>query len=240
MTQRLQICQKEGEPHKMQPYGALASQLGLGVSALSLAPRESTASRDCMERHDQDMHVAAPSIWRTLVRPGKFCCRPLQNTLIEVRGTLSEVHDGQSCNAWSCRCNNALMYLRTASTVGTITLKLQPRALEYLSSRLQVLSELENLRASSPSEFFRGAFTDLDDYTRLQKLQHVLQCARSIRIQPTGNHMRSVALSDRPPPLRYAVIKIMLYYNPFHMACNKSGTLSRFSCGISEGMDSEQ
>lgn len=73
---------------------------------------------------------------------------------------------------------------------GTVTLKLQPRALEYLASRLKVLSDLEELKQNSPVEFFRGAFTDLDDYSKLQKLQHTLYYASHVRVQPSGNHLR--------------------------------------------------
>lgn len=73
---------------------------------------------------------------------------------------------------------------------GKVTLKLHPRALEYLASRLQVLDELEELRQSSPVEFFRGAFTDLDDYTRLQKLHHILTRTQSVRVIPTVSHLR--------------------------------------------------
>lgn len=73
---------------------------------------------------------------------------------------------------------------------GGLALRLQPRALEYLASRLQILEELKVLRQTSPVEFFRGAFTDLDDYTRLQRLQQNLQRVRSLRVQPIDSHLR--------------------------------------------------
>ena len=71
-----------------------------------------------------------------------------------------------------------------------MTLNLHPRALEYLASRLQVLEELDRLRQSAPVDFFRGAFTDLDDYTRLQKLQHLLARARRVCVNSTVCHLR--------------------------------------------------
>lgn len=74
--------------------------------------------------------------------------------------------------------------------VGTIVVRLQPRALEYLVSKLQIVAEIDALRQSSPAEYFRGAFADLDDFLRLQKIQRGLQHAKRIRIQPNVSNLR--------------------------------------------------
>ena len=55
---------------------------------------------------------------------------------------------------------------------------------------MQILEELDELRESSPVEFFRGAFMDLDDYTRLQRLHHILSRTQSVCVVPTVCHLR--------------------------------------------------
>lgn len=65
---------------------------------------------------------------------------------------------------------------------GKIALELHPRALEYVAARVQYFQELESLKVSSPVDYFRGAFSNLEDYKRLEKLQHVLQRVKRLRL----------------------------------------------------------
>ncbi|KAK9811953.1 hypothetical protein WJX73_002772 [Symbiochloris irregularis] len=65
---------------------------------------------------------------------------------------------------------------------GKLVLQLHPRALEYIAARLQYFEELEAMKASSPVDYFRGAFANLQEYKRLEKLQHILQRVKRLRL----------------------------------------------------------
>ena len=76
------------------------------------------------------------------------------------------------------------MHLLTAFqyATGKVALKLHPRTLEYVTDRAQHFDELQSLKASAPTEYFRGAFNQLENYKRLEKLQHVLQRVKRLRV----------------------------------------------------------
>ena len=80
--------------------------------------------------------------------------------------------------------------VRADACAGKVILKLHPRALEYLASRLKGLEELDKLRRSAPVEFLRGAFTDLEDYNRLQRVQQILSRVKKLCVLPTVCHLR--------------------------------------------------
>ena len=130
--------------------------------------------------------------WRTPAPLASCCCRLFLSTSRVRRLNFVKV-----CPALYSVPLRVVMCLRSVKILidptlqaGALTLRLQPRALEYLASRLQILEELKILRQTSPVDFFRGAFTDLDDYTRLQRLQQGLQRVQSVRVQSIGSHLR--------------------------------------------------
>ena len=51
-----------------------------------------------------------------------------------------------------------------------------------MAARIQYFEELEALKASAPVDYFHGAFTNLEDFKRLGKLQHVLQRVKRLRL----------------------------------------------------------
>ncbi|CAD7702668.1 unnamed protein product [Ostreobium quekettii] len=69
-------------------------------------------------------------------------------------------------------------------------LKLQPRCLEYLASRLSALLELLKVRASNPIEYFTGAVADLEDYKRLKKVQDFLEDTRYLKLHSAARGVR--------------------------------------------------
>ncbi len=73
---------------------------------------------------------------------------------------------------------------------GTLTLSLHPRALEYIAARLGSLGELEVLKQRSPVDYFRGCASDMRDFKRLEKLAHVLQRARRLRVASVACKLR--------------------------------------------------
>ncbi|KAK9832497.1 hypothetical protein WJX81_002220 [Elliptochloris bilobata] len=73
---------------------------------------------------------------------------------------------------------------------GRTQLWLTPRALEYVAARLQRLEELEGLKRLSPVDYFRNCVTDIGDFKRLEKLAHVLQRVRHLRVFSLGYKLR--------------------------------------------------
>ncbi len=78
---------------------------------------------------------------------------------------------------------------------GSLTLNLHPRGLEYIAARLSSLGELESAKQRSPVDFFRGCVSDVQDFKRLEKIQHVLHRVRTLRVQSSACKLRC------PPPL---------------------------------------
>ena len=79
---------------------------------------------------------------------------------------------------------------------GTLALSLQPRALEYIAARLGMLGELEALKQRSPVDYFRGCANNVRDFKRLEKLQHVLQRVRRLRIASVACKLRRGAFLE--------------------------------------------
>ncbi|KAK9823284.1 hypothetical protein WJX72_001616 [[Myrmecia] bisecta] len=73
---------------------------------------------------------------------------------------------------------------------GRASIKIQPRALEYLSIRLQSLDELQSLKASAPVDYLRGCAANLQDFKRLERLQQVLHHAKHLRVTSLVPHLR--------------------------------------------------
>ncbi|KAK9905071.1 hypothetical protein WJX75_009256 [Coccomyxa subellipsoidea] len=74
--------------------------------------------------------------------------------------------------------------------IGSLTLHLHPRGLEYIAARLSSLDELENAKQRSPVDFFRGCVSDVQDFKRLEKIQHVLRRVRRLRVQSAACKLR--------------------------------------------------
>lgn len=78
-------------------------------------------------------------------------------------------------------------------------LKLQPRALEYLASRLTSLRELQQVRTSNPIEYFTGAVVDLEDYQRLVTLQKFLRRVSVLKLYSSSRGVRDPTPVDLSP-----------------------------------------
>ncbi|BDA49747.1 probable Nischarin at N-terminal half [Coccomyxa sp. Obi] len=73
---------------------------------------------------------------------------------------------------------------------GSLTLSLHPRGLEHIAARLSRLDELEKMKQRSPVDFFRGCVSDVQDFKRLEKIQHVLQRVRKLRVHSVACKLR--------------------------------------------------
>lgn len=73
---------------------------------------------------------------------------------------------------------------------GSLTLSLHPRGLEYIAARLSSLGELESMKQRSPVDFLRGCVSDVQDFKRLGKIQHVLQRVRKLRVHSVACKLR--------------------------------------------------
>ena len=82
------------------------------------------------------------------------------------------------------------MMLTSTYVAGSLILNLHPRGLEYIVSRLSTLDELEKLKQRSPVDFFRGCVSDVQDFKRLEKIQHVLQRVRKLRVHSVACKLR--------------------------------------------------
>lgn len=69
-------------------------------------------------------------------------------------------------------------------------LKIQPRAMEYVARRLEVLRNLQRLRSTDPMAFISGASRDLKDYKRLEKIQHFLEGVRHLKLHSAAKGVR--------------------------------------------------
>ena len=102
---------------------------------------------------------------------------------------------------------------------GTLTLTLHPRSLEYIAARLGMLGELEALKQRSPVDYFRGCANDVRDLKRLEKLQHVLQRVRRLRVASVACKLRR---------------GFFLEGLALQFACMQSGVLPGTNCTSSE------
>ena len=82
------------------------------------------------------------------------------------------------------------MTLTSTYVAGSLILNLHPRGLEYIVSRLSTLDELEKLKQRSPVDFFRGCVSDVQDFKRLEKIQHVLRRVRKLRVHSVACKLR--------------------------------------------------
>ena len=85
-----------------------------------------------------------------------------------------------------------------ASTIvfaGALTLKLPPRALEYVAARLQTLQQLQNLKTTNTVDYLRWFVSDLQDYKRLEKLQRVLESLTALHVVSATTGLRCSLLS---------------------------------------------
>ncbi|CAK0783551.1 hypothetical protein CVIRNUC_006750 [Coccomyxa viridis] len=73
---------------------------------------------------------------------------------------------------------------------GTMALRLQPRALDFISARFEELIQLMELRQRAPVEFLRHCAADLQDFKVLERLHHALQRVKRVRIQSFSSKLR--------------------------------------------------
>ena len=71
-----------------------------------------------------------------------------------------------------------------------MALRLQPRALDFISARFAELIQLMELRQRSPVEFLRHCAADLQDFKVLERLQHALQRVKRVRLQSFSSKLR--------------------------------------------------
>lgn len=69
-------------------------------------------------------------------------------------------------------------------------LKIQPRALEYLSKRLETLRDLQRLKSSDPMAFISGASKDFADYKRLEKIHQFLEPIKHLKLHSAAKGVR--------------------------------------------------
>eukprot|EP00873_Tetraselmis_striata_P002638 jgi/Tetstr1/422902/TSEL_013685.t1 len=81
---------------------------------------------------------------------------------------------------------------------GQTTLRLSPRAVEYVAGRLAGLEELHRLKSAAPVEFLRGCVSNLGDFKRLERITF-LRRLTSLTITPFSGTRRD------PTPLQLSV-----------------------------------
>ena len=111
------------------------------------------------------------------------------------RYMLDSVSAPRACKAWTrpparCMTLHRRHALSAPAVTGRVRLALQPRALEYVAARLEVVEELERLKNLSPVDFFRGCVADVYDYKRLEKIQLHLQRLRNLCVASSSRRLR--------------------------------------------------
>lgn len=79
--------------------------------------------------------------------------------------------------------------------------KLQPRALEYVSLRLEGLCQLQRVKVSNPIRFLAGAVADLTDFLRMEKVQQFCSLVKYLKLYSSAQDIRD------PTPINFSPFK---------------------------------